>query len=174
MEVSLSGRIGARYQQHRDQMVYVSSRDGAEVPMFVSAPGRAVSSTATTRPSSTATAASTSASMWAISVRFATLINRGYVVAQPSLRGGDEVRRALARRRHVWQQAECVGRSYASAEWLIAQGYTTSKRLVAFGVTAACWLALPPRRSARTCSTASSARCRCSIWCAITNSASLR
>ena len=50
------------------KMVYVTSRDGAKVPMFVSTK-RTSNSTAATRPSSTAMAASTSASRSAILAR---------------------------------------------------------------------------------------------------------
>jgi prolyl oligopeptidase len=64
---------------------------------------------------------------------FATLINRGVVVAQPGLRGGNEYGEA-------WHEGGMRGNKqnvfddlYASAEWLIRAGYTKSSRLVAFG-----------------------------------------
>lgn len=64
---------------------------------------------------------------------FATLINRGVVVAQPGLRGGDEYGEA-------WHEGGMLGNKqnvfddfYASAEWLIKEGYTNAKQLVAFG-----------------------------------------
>ena len=60
-------------------------------------------------------------------------MNRGVVVAQPGLRGGDEYGES-------WHEGGMRGNKqnvfddfYASAEWLIKEGYTTSKRLVAFG-----------------------------------------
>jgi prolyl oligopeptidase len=60
-------------------------------------------------------------------------VNRGVVVAQPGLRGGDEYGES-------WHEGGMRGNKqnvfddfYASAEWLIKEGYTTSKRLVAFG-----------------------------------------
>lgn len=64
---------------------------------------------------------------------FATLVNRGVVVAQPGLRGGDEYGEA-------WHEGGMNGNKqnvfddlYASAEWLIKEGYTKSSKLVAFG-----------------------------------------
>ena len=64
---------------------------------------------------------------------FATLINRGVVVAQPGLRGGNEYGEA-------WHEGGMLGNKqnvfddlYASAEWLIKEGYTNSKKLIAFG-----------------------------------------
>ena len=64
---------------------------------------------------------------------FATLINRGVVVAQPGLRGGDEYGEA-------WHQGGMRGNKqnvfddfYAAAEYLIKEGYTKPSKLVAFG-----------------------------------------
>jgi prolyl oligopeptidase len=64
---------------------------------------------------------------------FASLINRGVVVAQPGLRGGNEYGEA-------WHEGGMLGNKqnvyddfYASAEWLIKEGYTKSSRLIAYG-----------------------------------------
>jgi len=64
---------------------------------------------------------------------FATLINRGVVVAQPGLRGGDEYGEA-------WHEGGMRGNKqnvfddfYAAAEYLIKEGYTKPSRLIAFG-----------------------------------------
>ena len=64
---------------------------------------------------------------------FATLINRGVVVAQPGLRGGDEYGEA-------WHEGGMRGNKqnvfddfYAAAEYLIKEGYTTPSKMVAFG-----------------------------------------
>ena len=64
---------------------------------------------------------------------FATLINRGVVVAQPGLRGGDEYGEA-------WHEGGMRGNKqnvfddfYAAAEYLINEGYTQPSKLVAFG-----------------------------------------
>ena len=64
---------------------------------------------------------------------FATLINRGVVVAQPGLRGGDEYGEA-------WHEGGMRGNKqnvfddfYAAAEYLIKEGYTKPAKLVAFG-----------------------------------------
>ena len=64
---------------------------------------------------------------------FATLINRGVVVAQPGLRGGDEYGEA-------WHEGGMRGNKqnvfddfYAAAEYLIKEGYTKPSKMVAFG-----------------------------------------
>jgi prolyl oligopeptidase len=64
---------------------------------------------------------------------FATLINRGVVVAQPGLRGGDEYGEA-------WHEGGMRGNKqnvfddfYAAAEYLIKEGYTKPARMVAMG-----------------------------------------
>ncbi len=64
---------------------------------------------------------------------FATLINRGVVVAQPGLRGGNEYGEA-------WHEGGMRGNKqnvfddfYAAAEYLIKEGYTKPAKLVAFG-----------------------------------------
>ena len=114
------------------KQVYVTSRDGAKVPMFLS------------YKKGTKLDGNNSAVIYGyggfnigINVSylgaFATLINRGVVVAQPGLRGGNEYGEA-------WHEGGMLGKKqnvfddfYASAEWLIKEGYTNSKKLVAFG-----------------------------------------
>ena len=114
------------------KQVYVTSRDGVKVPMFLS------------YKKGTKLDGNNSAVIYGyggfnigINVSylgaFATLINRGVVVAQPGLRGGNEYGEA-------WHEGGMLGKKqnvfddfYASAEWLIKEGYTNSKKLVAFG-----------------------------------------
>ncbi len=114
------------------KQVYVTSRDGVKVPMFLS------------YKKGTKLDGNNSAVIYGyggfnvgINVGylgdFATLINRGVIVAQPGLRGGDEYGEA-------WHEGGMLGNKqnvfddfYASAEWLIKEGYTNSKQLVAFG-----------------------------------------
>ncbi len=114
------------------KQVYVTSRDGTKVPMFLS------------YKKGTKLDGNNSAVIYGyggfnigINVSylgaFATLINRGVVVAQPGLRGGNEYGEA-------WHEGGMLGKKqnvfddfYASAEWLIKEGYTNSKKLVAFG-----------------------------------------
>ena len=114
------------------KQVYVTSRDGTKVPMFLS------------YKKGTKLDGNNSAVIYGyggfnigINVSylgaFATLINRGVVVAQPGLRGGNEYGEA-------WHEGGLLGKKqnvfddfYASAEWLIKEGYTNSKKLVAFG-----------------------------------------
>ena len=64
---------------------------------------------------------------------FTTLINRGVVLAQPGLRGGDEYGEA-------WHEGGMRGNKqnvfddfYAAAEYLIKEGYTQPAKRVAFG-----------------------------------------
>ena len=114
------------------KQVYVTSRDGTKVPMFLS------------YKKGTQLNGNNSAVIYGyggfnigINVSylgaFATLINRGVIVAQPGLRGGNEYGEA-------WHEGGMLGKKqnvfddfYASAEWLIKEGYTQSKKLVAFG-----------------------------------------
>ena len=114
------------------KMVYVTSRDGARVPMFVS-----TKKGVKLDGSNPAVIYGYGGFNIGIKVgylgAFATLVNRGVVVAQPGLRGGDEFGER-------WHEGGMLGNKqnvfddlYASAEWLISQGYTSNKRLVAFG-----------------------------------------
>jgi prolyl oligopeptidase len=114
------------------KQVTVTSRDGTKVPMFVS------------YKKGTQLDGNNPALIYGyggfnigIGVNylgtFASLINRGVVVAQPGLRGGDEYGEA-------WHEGGMLGNKqnvfddfYASAEWLIREGYTKSSRLVAYG-----------------------------------------
>ncbi len=114
------------------KQVNVTSRDGSKVPMFVS------------YKKGTKLDGNNPAVIYGyggfnigISVgylgTFATLVNRGVVVAQPGLRGGDEYGES-------WHEGGMNGNKqnvfddlYASAEWLIKEGYTKPSRLVAFG-----------------------------------------
>ncbi len=64
---------------------------------------------------------------------FATLINRGVVLAQPGIRGGNEYGEA-------WHEGGMRGNKqnvfddfYAAAEYLIKEGYTKPSKMVAFG-----------------------------------------
>ena len=114
------------------KQVYVTSRDGTKVPMFVSYKKG-------TKLDGNNPAMIYGYGGFNVGIKvsylgaFATLVNRGVVVAQPGLRGGDEYGES-------WHEGGMRGNKqnvfddfYASAEWLIKEGYTTSKRLVAFG-----------------------------------------
>jgi len=114
------------------KQVYVTSRDGTKVPMFVSYKKG-------TKLDGNNPAVIYGYGGFNVGIKvsylgaFATLVNRGVVVAQPGLRGGDEYGES-------WHESGMRGNKqnvfddfYASAEWLIKEGYTTSKRLVAFG-----------------------------------------
>jgi prolyl oligopeptidase len=64
---------------------------------------------------------------------FATLVNRGVVVAQPGLRGGDEYGEAWHRGGMLGNKQNVFDDFYAAAEYLIKAGYTQPSKLVAFG-----------------------------------------
>ncbi|MCZ2135417.1 MAG: prolyl oligopeptidase family serine peptidase [Burkholderiales bacterium] len=114
------------------KMVYVTSRDGTRVPMFVSAK-KGIKLDGNNPTLLYGYGGFNIGINVGYLGAFATLINRGVVVAQPGLRGGDEFGER-------WHEGGMLGNKqnvfddfYASAEWLISQGYTQSKRLVAFG-----------------------------------------
>ena len=114
------------------KQVTFTSRDGAKVPMFVSyKKGIKLDGNNPT------TLYGYGGFNIGISVSylgaFATLINRGVVVAQPGLRGGNEYGEA-------WHEGGMRGNKqnvfddfYAAAEYLIKEGYTTPSKMVAFG-----------------------------------------
>ena len=114
------------------KQVYVTSRDGTKVPMFLSYKKG-------TKLDGNNAAVVYGYGGFNIGINvsylgaFATLINRGVVVAQPGLRGGNEYGEA-------WHEGGMLGNKqnvfddfYASAEWLIKEGYTSSKKMVAIG-----------------------------------------
>ena len=114
------------------KQVTFTSRDGAKVPMFLSyKKGIKLDGNNPT------TLYGYGGFNIGISVgylgEFATLINRGVVVAQPGLRGGDEYGEA-------WHEGGMRGNKqnvfddfYAAAEYLIKEGYTKPSKMVAFG-----------------------------------------
>jgi prolyl oligopeptidase len=114
------------------KQVYVTSRDGTKVPMFVSyKKGIKLDGNNPTL------LYGYGGFNIGIGVNYlgtySSLINRGVVVAQPGLRGGDEYGES-------WHEGGMLGNKqnvfddfYASAEWLIKEGYTRPSRMVAFG-----------------------------------------
>ena len=114
------------------KQVSFTSRDGTKVPMFLS-----YKKGVKLDGNNPATLYGYGGFNIGISVgylgAFATLINRGVVVAQPGLRGGNEYGEA-------WHQGGMLGNKqnvfddfYAAAEYLIKEGYTRPSKLVAFG-----------------------------------------
>jgi prolyl oligopeptidase len=61
------------------------------------------------------------------------LINRGVVFANVGLRGGDEFGRSWHRAGMLGQKQNVYDDFYAAAEWIVKEGYTSSKKMVAFG-----------------------------------------
>lgn len=64
---------------------------------------------------------------------WALLVNRGVVVAQPGLRGGNEYGEAWHKAGQRGLKQNVYDDFYAAAEWLIREGYTSRERLVAYG-----------------------------------------
>jgi prolyl oligopeptidase len=61
------------------------------------------------------------------------LINRGVIYADVGLRGGNEFGRAWHRAGMLGSKQNVYDDFYAAAEWLVKNGYTTSKKMVAYG-----------------------------------------
>jgi prolyl oligopeptidase len=64
---------------------------------------------------------------------YAPLLNRGVVVVQPGIRGGDEYGEKWHEGGMLANKQNCFDDYYACAEWLIREKYTTPQRLVAEG-----------------------------------------
>jgi len=64
---------------------------------------------------------------------WALLVNRGFIVAQPGLRGGNEYGEAWHKAGQRERKQNVFDDFHAAAEWLIREGYTSRARLVAFG-----------------------------------------
>ncbi|MDW8313151.1 MAG: prolyl oligopeptidase family serine peptidase [Burkholderiales bacterium] len=64
---------------------------------------------------------------------WALLINRGVVLAQPGLRGGDEYGQSWHRAGQRANKQNVFDDFHAAAEWLVREGYTRRERLVAMG-----------------------------------------
>ena len=114
------------------KLVYATSRDGTKIPMFVSyKKGIKLDGT---NPALIYGYGGFNIGIGVSYLNtFTSLINRGVVVAQPGLRGGNEYGTA-------WHEGGMFGNKqnvfddfYASAEWLVKEGYTTSKRMAAYG-----------------------------------------
>ncbi len=61
------------------------------------------------------------------------LINRGVIYADVGLRGGDEFGRAWHGAGRLGNKQNVYDDFYAAAEWLVKEGYTSSKKMVAYG-----------------------------------------
>ncbi|TAG02801.1 MAG: S9 family peptidase [Betaproteobacteria bacterium] len=114
------------------KLVYATSRDGSKIPMFVShKKGITLDGN---NPTLLHGYGGFNVGMGVGFLgSFVTLVNRGVVVVEAGLRGGDEYGSA-------WHEAGMRGNKqnvfddfYASAQWLIDNRYTNSKRMVAYG-----------------------------------------
>ena len=64
---------------------------------------------------------------------YAALINRGVVVAEPGIRGGDEYGESWHENGMLLKKQNCFDDFNACAEWLVREKYTTSNSTVAWG-----------------------------------------
>jgi len=64
---------------------------------------------------------------------YASLINRGVVVVQPGIRGGDEYGEKWHQDGMLFKKQNCFDDFNSCAEWLVAEKYTNTKRIVAWG-----------------------------------------
>jgi prolyl oligopeptidase len=114
------------------KLVYATSRDGTKIPIFLSyKKGIKLDGTNPTL------VYGYGGFNIGIDVAFLgsriALINRGLVYADVGLRGGDEFGRAWHRAGMLGSKQNVYDDFYAAADWLVKQGYTTSKKMVAYG-----------------------------------------
>ena len=64
---------------------------------------------------------------------YAPLLNRGVVVVEPGIRGGDEYGETWHKNGMLFKKQNCFDDFNACAEWLVKEKYTTSGRTVAWG-----------------------------------------
>lgn len=64
---------------------------------------------------------------------YASLINRGVIVVQAGIRGGDEYGEKWHRDGMLDKKQNCFDDFYSCAEWLIKEGYTNANKIVAIG-----------------------------------------
>ncbi|MEI7491776.1 MAG: prolyl oligopeptidase family serine peptidase [Bacteroidota bacterium] len=64
---------------------------------------------------------------------YAALINRGAVVAEPGIRGGDEYGEKWHENGMLLHKQNCFDDFNACTEWLVREKYTTPKKIVAWG-----------------------------------------
>ena len=61
------------------------------------------------------------------------MINRGVVVAEPGIRGGDEYGEKWHENGMLMKKQNCFDDFNACAEWLVREKYTSPKKTVAWG-----------------------------------------
>lgn len=114
------------------KLVYATSRDGTKIPIFLShKKGIKLDSSNPTLVYGYG-GFNTGIDVGYLGSRI-SLINRGLVYADVGLRGGDEFGRAWHRAGMLGQKQNVYDDFYAAAEWLVKEGYTTSKKMVAYG-----------------------------------------
>jgi len=64
---------------------------------------------------------------------FAPLLNRGVVIVEPGIRGGDEYGEQWHRDGMLDKKQNCFDDFYSCAEWLVKEKYTTANKIVAMG-----------------------------------------
>lgn len=119
-------------QNIETKLVYATSKDGTKIPIFLShKKGIKLDG------SNPTLVYGYGGFNIGIQVRYLgsriALINRGVVYADVGLRGGDEFGRAWHRAGMLGNKQNVYDDFYAAAEWLVKNGYTTSKKMVAYG-----------------------------------------
>jgi prolyl oligopeptidase len=114
------------------KLVYATSRDGTKIPIFLShKKGIKLDG------SNPTLVYGYGGFNIGIQVRYLgsriSLINRGVIYADVGLRGGDEFGRSWHRAGMLGSKQNVYDDFYAAAEWLVKEGYTTSKKMVAYG-----------------------------------------
>ena len=121
--------------QVRTRQVTYASKDGTAVRMFVIEGGEdgKTSGRARSRPSSTATAASTSRMTPAYSPRILAWVDAGGVYAIANLRGGSEEGEEWHRAGMMANKQNVFDDFHAAGDWLVDHGVTTRAQLGIFG-----------------------------------------
>jgi prolyl oligopeptidase len=119
-------------QNIETRLVYATSKDGTKIPIFLShKKGIKLDG------SNPTLVYGYGGFNIGIQVRYLgsriALINRGVVYADVGLRGGDEFGRAWHRAGMLGNKQNVYDDFYSAAEWLVKNGYTTSKKMVAYG-----------------------------------------
>ena len=130
----LEVRVPSPVDSYEVRQVWYASRDGVRVPMFL-AHRRGLSLDGSSPAILSGYGASSSIEMPRFGPGAVALLELGFVLASPSLRGGGEFGRA-------WYEAGTLGRKHttfddfiAAAEYLVREGYTSASRLAIAGVS---------------------------------------
>ncbi|MGL4233938.1 MAG: prolyl oligopeptidase family serine peptidase, partial [Casimicrobium sp.] len=114
------------------KLVYATSRDGTKIPIFLShKKGIKLDGTNPTLVYGYG-GFNIGINVGYLGTRI-PLINRGIVYADVGLRGGNEFGRSWHRAGMLGSKQNVYDDFYAAAEWLVKEGYSTSKKMAAYG-----------------------------------------